>query len=122
MRESSNDGNAPTAWKLELNSEVALRFHRVWTKAIREARNPETGPALLRAGLWFRCHTDKEGFHTAAMPYGASANGRLQAMSLAVIFAARWVKSEGKDEEMKKRFTNELAKVELHGRRSVGRR
>jgi hypothetical protein len=104
-REASDDGiAAPKSWKIEIDKELAEAVHSVWTKAVRDAHFPEPTKTFIPTSQWFRCHTDKEGYRCAVMPAFITPDGRLQAMSWAVVFAAKWVKSEAKNEEMKKRF------------------
>ena len=112
-REATLDSiTVPKSWKVEIARELAETIHEIWTKVINHAHNAEpTKTSYYGAGQWFRCYTEKGGSRTAVMPAFIASDGRLQAMAFSVVYAAKWVKSEGKDQEMKKRFREELEKI-----------
>ena len=108
---NSARGAPPTAWTLRIDQKLAVKMQKRIGGLIREAHEPVPSKANLRSNRWLRSHDDREGFYTAAIPAFYVREGRLQALGLAVLYAAKWVKSEGTDEDMKRRFLRELDKL-----------
>lgn len=109
---SDKEGAAPVSWRIAIEKDLAQLFHRIVVKAVQDAHYPSPDKTLALTAQWYRCHDNNVQSRTAVVPAFMAPGGRLQAMSLAVTFAARWVRSEGKDEEMKRRFRQELEKID----------